>query len=297
MGTVSRYTDSYKRTLRSTIIGGVSSVTRFLPSRLRSFLLYLFVSDLHRDMSLDLQSKFGSKINSRLFEGIKFEALLSDRTMNFDLGVSMVMGTWEQQVQDWILESGPFDLFIDVGAANGLYPVALLKKAITKKAVAFETIEISRQSIALLAKDNQVLVDVRGEFSLASFPKLKEDLLKSGKTLWMLDIEGAETKVLTNAVLEEIYHYPSTSMIIEMHPHLSGQIENDALASRLGQYFNVSALDSNSKTIPADMLEYMNHRPDWEIYLSLAEQRQVWMKWLVCSPRSSEAREAGRYKK
>lgn len=253
------------------------------PTRIKNFLHYALVKDLQTDIEQELLVKLGGSSISPLLKQVNFAPLLETPRFNFKLGTSGILGTWESQVQDEMLSQGPFGLFVDIGAANGLYVVGALTSGLAKRAVAYESLEISRESIAALAHGNSVKVDIRSEFGAESYDQLSRDLVPGEKTLILMDIEGGEVTLLDDEAISLLAQHDNLTLVVELHPHLAGQKEVEDLMLRLSKRFNTKALSAHARTLPNEIISHLGPRPDWEIYALLSEQRQIWMTWLVCT--------------
>jgi len=276
-----KYSDSYTPSLYSRLVGLVSLVVSLLPSRLKDFMFFVFVRDLQEVWTRTAYGKFGTTLMAPMFRSMQFPSQPGEN--HPAIGSSLVLGTWERQIQDIIVELGPFDLFVDIGAADGIYPVALLKSGLAKQAIAFESRPQARDSIRALARANSVSVEVQGTFDRDSLNELLEQLSSPGKKLLLVDVEGAETNILSVEAIEALAACPGMHLIVEMHPHLSGDSESQELAERLRARFAVRELDASNRSLPKEAEVLLRGLPDWEVQSLVSELRQVWMTWLYCS--------------
>lgn len=278
------YYHSYKVNPLALLVNAAGKVLKLAPRRLRHLILYLLVVQVQQEISADLQrlnNEFKG-MGSLFWTNVDFSSLrIKDKV---SLGLPQLLGTWESQVQEAIQEMGKFDLFIDVGADVGLYPVALLKSGITNSAIAFERLPSSQCTIRQFASSNEVEVEVRGEFDSTSLLDLTERIEASARTLWMFDVEGAETELIDENFLESLSRISKSSLIIELHPQFSGKEATDRLVRNLEKFFSVRLVDSSSRKIPANLIQHLADRPDWEVFVALSELRQKWMFWAICTP-------------
>ena len=63
-----------------------------------------------------------------------------------DLG-AQCLGLYEKEVLDVIAAKGPYDTFLDLGAADGYYAVGLLHAKMIKKAICFEISQEGQRAI------------------------------------------------------------------------------------------------------------------------------------------------------
>jgi hypothetical protein len=233
-------------------------------------------ADLHR------LNKGPTGIGSLFWRNVDFSQLKVNNEVS--LGLSQVLGTWESQVQQAIQDMGKFDLFIDVGADLGLYPVALLKNGIADTAIAFERLPLSQSRMKKFAISNEVDLEIRGEFNSTSLLDLTGRIRASSRTLWMFDVEGAETDLIDENFLDSLSKISNSSLIIELHPQFSGKEETAKLVRNLEKFYDVRLIDSSSRSIPAHLIQHLEDRPDWEVFIALSELRQKWMFWAICTP-------------
>lgn len=244
-------------------------------------MFFVFVRDLQEEWTKIAFRKFGTNLMAPMFRSMQFPSRPGEN--HPAISSSLVLGTWERQIQDLIAELGPFDLFVDVGAADGIYPVALVKSGLAKQAIAFESRPVARDSIRNLAKSNSVSVEVNGTFGQDSLDELLEKLAAPGKKLVLIDVEGAETNLLSVDAIGALAACPGMHIIVEMHPHLSGELESQELTKRLRERFSIRELDASNRSLPKEAEQLLRGLPDWKVQSLMSEQRQVWMSWLLCS--------------
>lgn len=278
--------DSYRFNPLALLVMAAERILKLTPRRFRQLILYLLVVQVQQEIRTDLQKiyKGPTGIDSSFWRNVDFSQL--NVKTEVSLGVPQLLGTWESQVQEAIQEMGKFDLFIDVGADIGLYPVAVLKNGIADSAIAFERLSSSQSRIQEFALGNEVDVEVRGEFNSNSLFELTEKIKASARTLWMFDIEGAETDLIDENFLETLSRISNSSLIIELHPQFSGEEKTAKLLRNLEEFYDVRLVDSSSRSIPAHFIKHLDDRPDWEVFIALSELRQKWMFWAICSPRA-----------
>jgi hypothetical protein len=132
----------------------------------------------------------------------------------------MMLGLYEQEVLASLVDAPDrFRVFVDVGAADGYYAVGLLYNGRVDRSIAFEIIPEGRQAIKLLAIENGVSdrIKILGAASDEFENDLAEQKIVSGETMFLIDIEGAEFRVLT----EKVFAFLKDSLIVvEMHAHI-----------------------------------------------------------------------------
>lgn len=276
-----QYSDSYTPSLYSRLVGLVSLLVPLVPSRLKDFMFFLFVRDLQEEWTKTAYRKFGTTLMAPMFRSMQFPSRPGEN--HPAICSSLVLGTWERQIQNFIVDVGPFDVFVDVGAADGIYPVALVKSGLAKEAIAFESRPKARDSIRALAQANSVSIEIKGTFDRDSLGELMEKLSAPGKKLLLFDVEGAETSILSLDAIRALASCPGMNLIVEMHPHLSGDFESKELKERLRESFSIRELDASDRSLPKEAEALLLGLPDWKVQSLMSEQRQVWMSWLLCS--------------
>jgi hypothetical protein len=142
----------------------------------------------------------------------------------------MILGLYEQEVLENLVEApAHFRVFVDVGAADGYYAVGLLHSGRVDRSVAFESISECRKAILRLAVENGVSdkITVLGTASDRFIDELVAQNIHSAETMFLIDIEGEEFKVLT----KEVFAFLKNSLVIvETHAHIyadpKGEIEH-----------------------------------------------------------------------
>lgn len=115
-----------------------------------------------------------------------------------------LLGFYELEVQKKIIEiqkKNNLTKIVNIGAGDGYHIVSLIKNKIFKNGIAFEKNIIGQETILLNSIDNKIekKIKITGEFNFESF---KLDLNKEiKKTLFLIDIEGAEFFFLIKIIL------------------------------------------------------------------------------------------------
>ena len=89
------------------------------------------------------------------FEGMKLDGEANTSAAAHGL---KILGLYETPVMDQMLEWCPTEVLVDIGAADGYYPIGMLKRGLAKRAICFEMTEAGRAAIAKNAKLNGVAV-------------------------------------------------------------------------------------------------------------------------------------------
>ena len=123
--------------------------------------------------------------------------------------VSKRVGAYECELHSWFdegLAAGP-SRFIDIGAADGFYAVAVALRGVPVEA--FEMARSAREEIDVLAALNEVPVTIHGRATPASLSRLD-----FAHALVLCDCEGAEIELLAPPLIARL---ASATVIVEVH--------------------------------------------------------------------------------
>lgn len=190
-----------------------------------------------------------------------------------------ILGLYEKQIVDWIaLHPRRFDLFVDVGAADGFYAIGLLKKNLVGSAI---TYEISMGDRAV-CKSMSELNSVRNQISMKDKAE-KMDLIQvlsgNSHTLVLVDIEGGEFDLIDAEVLET---GKDKFFVIEIHARI-GTKKFFEFFSLCQTFHECEVITGTKKDFPRD--DFTNDLSDNERSLLMSEGRPYQMGWFVLSPR------------
>jgi hypothetical protein len=134
-------------------------------------------------------------------------------------------GTYEQEIQP-IIENEinkQYDVFIDIGSADGYYSVGMALWSNCSKIISFECSQKARDLQYKLAVLNKVQerISIRGR---CEKDDLKNCLKDFKNALILCDIEGYEYELLNPKLIPDL---KKTSLIIEVHNHVWDKMENE----------------------------------------------------------------------
>ena len=202
---------------------------------------------------------------------------------NTDFGPKY-LGTYERQIQKKIIylkKKFNLNFFIDCGAAEGFHIISLLKKKIFKTAVAFEINKKSRDLLIKNAINNNVKKKI-SVYSKANFASLKKLKIKNfKKTLFLLDIEGAEFNLFDKNFCR---YFSKSFFIIEDHNFLIlNKKKTNSFYKTIKKFFKVEFVDDNFE----NPLNYkiLDNLTEDEKYLILSEGRPLRMQWIILLPK------------
>jgi hypothetical protein len=183
----------------------------------RHFHLRRIVGLYRRRLSRKIFAQCGGTIQYGPFAGMHW--LDNPHRGRSEQGV-IILGLYEQEVLKNLVEApAHFRVFVDVGAADGYYAVGLLHIGRVDRSVAFESLPECRAAISRLAAKNGVSdkITILGTASDRFVDMLCAHKINSHETMLLIDIEGAEFKVLT----EEVFAFLNDSLIVvETHAHI-----------------------------------------------------------------------------
>jgi hypothetical protein len=253
-----------------------------------------FVNNFRRRISLRrVVGLYRRRLSQRVFEqcgGIvrygPFTGMrwLDDPTWGrSDQGV-LLLGLYEQEVSKNLIEApAHFRVFVDIGAADGYYAVGLLHSGRVDRSIAFEAIPKCRAAITRLATKNGVAnkITVLGAAADGFVNTLRDHNINSHETMFLIDIEGAEFKVLT----EEIFAYLKDSLIVvETHPNIYAdpQGEMERLIQRASRTHRATNWYSGSRN-PWTIRE-LDGLPEVDRWILCSEGRLELQQWLRFDP-------------
>jgi hypothetical protein len=224
------------------------------------------------------EKQFGGRIAYGPFKGTLLPANSSwsraDRA-------AMIFGLYEQEVLNSILDRPPScRTFVDIGAADGYYPVGVLTAGHYDRAIAFEATEAGRACIAEAAKRNGVdgVTDIRGIADKDSLAALAAGLAEA---MIVMDIEGAEFDLLDG---ETIAAFQKHRFVIELHDFQfpDGAERREALRARLSRHFKITTLRTGARD-PSAFPE-LHDLPDADRWAICSERRPRLMQWWRLDP-------------
>jgi hypothetical protein len=213
-----------------------------------------------------------------LFEGLR----LNRETWwgRDDLG-SQCLGLYEKEILDLIASRGPFDVFWDIGAADGYYAIGMLHSRMAQKVVCFEVAKKGQLAIYhnWLANNSTGELEINGEANRMSIAKCAVDI--PSKALVMIDIEGFEFSLLTTEVISL---FRNCEVVIEVH----NWVENfpskyQKLLLDLDPYFEITPIERKNRN--TESISLLRSFTDDNRLLVTSERRPCLMRFLHLVPR------------
>jgi glycosyltransferase involved in cell wall biosynthesis len=128
------------------------------------------------------------------------------------------LGTYELELAPLLAELArtPFDLVLNVGAADGYYATGLARLWPGARVIAFEMLPEKQENVRRVAAENGVgeRVVIEGEGTAVHLAELTGG---ATRPLVWIDVEGAELDLLD---LERVPGLRHAEIVVELHPHL-----------------------------------------------------------------------------
>jgi hypothetical protein len=195
----------------------------------------------------------------------------------------MLLGIYEEEVLNSIMTvSNKYDVFIDLGAADGYYSIGSLISQKFRASYSFEISTKGRKVIEKNATVNKVSdkLHIFGEATKDFYKNVPKKDLNSSVIL--IDIEGAEFSLLDGEVFS---HLKESIIFIELHDWFfkDGEKKIAKLMTDAKPFFNISKLTTTSRDLSKfpELLDY----PDSERWLIASEGRAKLMTWLRLDPK------------
>ena len=202
--------------------------------------------------------------------------------------LSKLLGVYELELHSLLEEicTENFDTVLNIGAAEGYYAVGLARRMPSSQIIAFESEVAGQKLIRALAEKNNVQqrVEIRGVCSPAT---LADSLRHSGKTLVLMDIEGAEAALLDPALAPELKR---AFILVELHDSAYGP-EGEPISKRFTATHTLREVWARART-PQDLpvrfstLETLLLKK--YILLAMEEYRSEKTRWFYLKPNSVE---------
>jgi hypothetical protein len=235
-----------------------------LKTRNADFLLYLLL---------------GRRVCGGPFAGLRYVG----SSPNSHIGDAL-LGTLEKEVQPFLqsMLARTFDVFINVGGAEGYYAVGVARFSAVPRVIAFESDRFGRVLIRYMARRNRVAdkLDVRGHCDPSA---LAAAMAPYSQPALLVDIEGFEKDVLDPTINP---HLKRSTIIVELHETDAPMAE--ILRPRFASTHHIEEVWSQPRTL-ADLpnipalagLAFSRDR----LVRFMDERRGRAMRWWLLSPR------------
>jgi hypothetical protein len=219
-----------------------------------------------------------------IFKGVSLKADQSSRkkigwwdhsSNNF---IAKTTGEYEKEILNY-LKGKKFDLFVNIGCADGYYLAGVYSASISKHVIGFEM----NKNIRNIAR--QVLIN-SGVHNVLIFPKataksissVLSKIKPSGNNLMLIDIEGDEFNLLSQEILKLLARY-NFKIIIEIHHWIPNFINKyERLLLDASRYFTLFALPSYSRKTNHEIFRF-EHQDN--INIAMSEGRPSAQRFLL----------------
>ena len=196
------------------------------------------------------------------------------------------LGLYEAEVVDVLTSLGRTKTFVDLGAGDGFYPIALTRFGFADRALAFELQAEGRAAIRANAEANGVAerIGIFGAAGADLAATLKAEAVDPASLVLLCDIEGAEYAVIDDALLEVL---SPAHLVVELHPFAvaDGAAREAAWLASVSRTHEVSLFTQ----APRDWrgIAELEALGDYERALVMCEGRKAPQRWLHAWPRTA----------
>lgn len=190
-----------------------------------------------------------------------------------------LLGSYEAELAPFMAEikDRPFDLVINVGAAEGYYAVGA---AMTLNAARVLAVDIDPAALHA-TQENAVLNGVADKLDVTlglDADGLCGLLSEAPRSLIISDCEGFELALFTDAALAALKH---SFCLVECHDFI-GETVTDTLTERFARSHAVEIVDEGPRN--PNQHDFLRRKNSTERWLAISEGRPEAMRWLIARP-------------
>ena len=192
--------------------------------------------------------------------------------------IAKTNGEYEKEILNY-LKGKKFDLFVDIGCADGYYLAGVYSANISRHVIGFEINKEMRNIAAQVLINNNVHnALILPKANVKSVSSFLSKVNPSGNNLMLIDIEGFEFNLLSQEILKLLARY-NFKIIIEIH-HWIPSFKNkyERLLRDASRYFTLYALPSCNRKLNHEIFRF-EHQDN--IYLSMSEGRPSKQRFLL----------------
>lgn len=242
--------------------------------------LDLAVEMARRQISERVRIGADSVIQYGPFRGMKLSS--SDSHWGGSDKGAMILGLYEKEILDLLASLGSTTRpFINLGAADGYYGVAMLVAGLCRTSICFEVDEKGRALIHESAATNRVgdRIRVHGRADRGFQSSIPVEHHQNAIVL--IDIEGHEVEILEDETFQQ---FRSSDILVELHPWVPNY------AGRLPRMIQASAdthdvVQIHTGARDLSQIPGLKNVPDSSRWLLCSEGRPCPMTWLHFKPR------------
>ena len=232
-----------------------------------------------KSLSSELSESMKHTVKYGAFKGLKFT---SENWWGGSDRAGMLLGIYEKEILDSVMSvPKKWNIFIDLGAADGYYSIGTLISGRFKKSYSFEISPKGQEVIKKNAILNNVSkkIEIFGEATINFYDQIpKKDLSQS---VILIDIEGAEFNLLNKKVFENL---KNSIIFIEIHEWFfkDGEKRLKQLMNDAKPFFKASELTTTSRDL--SIFPELSNLNDSERWLIASEGRGRLMTWIRLDP-------------
>ena len=171
---------------------------------------------------------------------------------------------------------------INVGCAEGYYAVGLARRLPEARVIAFD-IDAKAQAICLKAAAENGVADRLSAEGACTPERLRALVAERGRTLVVMDCEGAELNLLDDATVAAL---ANADLIVECHDFIDRAI-TATLTRRLGRSHILETVAEGARD--PNRFTQLRTLGSLDRWLAVCEFRPEHMHWLACWSRTGEA--------
>jgi len=228
------------------------------------------------ELSRQIATEFNFTIRYGPFKGVRYPKEVSWSSGDI---AAILLGLYEQEVLQSLAMIPPrYNLFINLGAADGYYGIGVLVAGMFDHAYCYESRDKGQKVLQLSAQTNGVTdrLTIRGTATKDFYKEFSHDSLD--RAVIMVDIEGGEFHIFDEAAFKVLR---KSIIIIEVH----ARSENPKL-SKLRRDAAHTHRVTEMKTSRRDLSNYVELKDfsDRNRWLLCSEGRKQLMSWLRFDP-------------
>lgn len=242
--------------------------------------LSIAINKKRKLLALNLNSTFKNTIKYGPFKGMVFT---KDHWWGASDRSAMLLGIYEEEIlNSLMLTPRKYNVFVNIGAADGYYSIGSLISRKYTMSYAFEISAKGRDIISKNAALNKVSKKIKifGEATKDFYKDIPKKYID--KSVILIDIEGAEFSLLNRRLFEQI---KNSIIFVELHDwsFKDGKKKLEILMTETKPFFKVTILKTTSRDLSKfpELSEYS----DSDRWLIASEGRPRLMSWLRLDPR------------
>lgn len=229
--------------------------------------------------------QLGGCIVKGIFKGVTLKVDQSSQKKKFEWWdhspnnfIAKTNGEYEKEILHY-LKGKKFDLFVDIGCADGYYLAGVYSANISRRVIGFEINQKMRDIAAQVLINNSVHnALLLPKANVKSVSSVLSKANPSRNNLMLIDIEGSEFSLLSQEILKLLARY-NFKIIIEIH-HWIPNFKNlyERLLRDASRYFTLYTLPSRNRRSNHEIFRF-EHQDN--IYLSMSEGRPSIQRFLL----------------